>query len=284
MVSPVRLRKSLLVVLGVLCVGLPIAWAVRTFLHHAASPSMQWESLPEVESDEIPGHPTPRTWDLYPIRMLSTEEYQKLEAYFDQLTEAYTNGYYDAVSRLIDDVPDTVYFAPGQSYRRTVSPFVAKFESGFLSNSAVLRDFDDEEDFSRFIHANFKIAKRLGRIDVIRLGWEGLVKRIDPEVLLQLRRYRAKFQEEGKEGFVQAADQFQEEWHRHIESENGCTRQYMWRLVDFYLVTRERRKENMRRHGVDVWLSRDEIFKIVRPEADQLIHVGYTPKWLDEFK
>ena len=58
-------------------------------------------------------------------------------------------------------------------------------------------------------------------------------------------------------------------------------RQYMWRVVDLYLISRKR---IVRQHGADMWISREQIFKIVRPEADQLIEAGYTPKWLDEFK
>ncbi len=280
MVSSFTVKKKLMVAIGALCAVLLIVWAVRMFFRSATRPPCPWENMPEVECDEIPGHPTPKVWSQYPIRLLSKDEYAKLNTLFTQLTDAYTNGYYDVVARQIDTVPDLIYSAPGQSFRRIVSPLQSEFEAGFLSSSALLKEFEDATALSRFLNANFKIARRFGGIDVIRCDWGKLAKRIEPEVLLQLKRYREKFRTEGNERLVQVVDRFTNEWCRHIESEDGCTRQYMWRVVDSYLISRKR---IVRQHGGDMWISREQIFRIVRPEADQLIEAGYTPKWMDEF-
>ena len=161
MVSSFTVKKKLMVAIGALCAVLLMVWAAWIFFRPAAHPPCPWENMPEVECDEIPGHPTPKVWSQYPIRLLSKEENAKLNTLFTHLTDAYTNGYYDVVARQIDTVPDLIYSAPGQSFRRIVSPLQSEFEAGFLSSSALLKEFEDATALSRFLNANFKIAPRL---------------------------------------------------------------------------------------------------------------------------
>ena len=61
-------KKKLMVATGALCAVLLIVWAAYVFFRPAAHPPWPWENLPEVERDEIPGHPDPETLSPLPSR------------------------------------------------------------------------------------------------------------------------------------------------------------------------------------------------------------------------
>ena len=291
MVSSVRLKKTLRLALGISCMALSIAWAVRTFFRPAARPPRLWENLPEVERDEIPGHPDPETLGPYLGKPIGKAEEDKLKEFFARLTESYANGYYEVVARQIDDVPDELLIATKPLFDHLVTPLRNRFhrflwEGGNVDAArlAGLLDFEGVEDFSIYMRAQIKVALFLGRSCVKRKEWSVFLKDLEDLILEKLVKYRKKFGEEGRKELVQVVDRFIDEWHDQIDSENGFTRRYMWSVVDDYLRLREEehRKLVMRKSAVDTWLSRGQIFQIARGAAYYLLK-NYTPKWMDEF-
>ena len=81
MVSSFAMKK-LMGALGVLCAVLLIVWAACKFLRPAARPPRLWENLPEVERDEIPGHPDPETLGPYLGKPIGKAEEDKLKEFF----------------------------------------------------------------------------------------------------------------------------------------------------------------------------------------------------------
>lgn len=292
MVSSFTMKKKLMVATGALCAVLLIVWAAYVFFRPAAHPPWPWENLPEVERDEIPGHPDPEILGPYLGQPIEKDEEYNLESFFVQLTEAYTNGCYDAVARQIDSVPDVLYIATKQVFDHVVTPFKTGFCNGFLwkgrtADPAILAgllDFESVEDFSKYMRVHFKIALFLGRTCVKRKEWSDFLECLEVLILEKLVKYRKKFGNEGRNELVQVVDRFIAEWQGQIDSENGFLRRYMWSVVDDYLRLRdgERRKITMRRHALDTWLSRGQIFQIVRGKAQWLAKY-YTPKWINEF-
>ena len=88
-----------------------------------------------------------------------------------------------------------------------------------------------------------------------------------------LKRYVDQFHDEGKKDFEAIAQKYLDNWILHIESDQGFIRRnahyqmdMSWPAIELGKITRE----DARRGALT--------------GANTLIKLGYTPKWLDEFK
>ncbi len=288
MASSIRLKKALMATISVVVVAFLLAQMWRTF--HRTTGRSSIEDLPEVVPDYIPRSPTAETLGPFLGQPIAKESENELKAFFVQVTDAYTNRNYEIVRKQIINVPETLYEVTRQVYRDAINPFCTAFmdevlwKSGGFSESQPLPVFGNAQELSTYLRVNIDVALFLGRTFIKRKEWIHPLDFMESAALMQLGRYRRKYLHEGKNDHVEVVDRFTREWQQHIESEDGFTRQYMWHVVDRYVYEREHRELSWKRHRLDTWLSREQIFRIARSEAEGLIKHGYTPKWLDEFK
>ena len=88
-----------------------------------------------------------------------------------------------------------------------------------------------------------------------------------------IKKYVDRFHVEGKRDFEAVARGFLDKWIEHIESERGFTRWYARCLMAAYEIS-----------IAEGEFTRESAVRSVRKAATPLIRLGYTPKWLEEFK
>lgn len=288
MVSSIRLKKALVATIAVVVVAFLLAQMWRTL--HRITGRSSIEDLPEVVPDYIPRSPTLETLGPFLGQPIAKEREKELKAFFAQITDAYTNRNYEIVRKQISNVPETLYDVTRQVYQDAINPFCTAFmdevlwKSGGFSESQPFPVFGNAQELFAYLRVNTDVALFLGRTFIKRKEWIHPIDFLESAALMQLGRYRRMYLHEGKIDHVEVVDRFTREWQQHIESEDGFTRQYMWHVVDRYVYEREHREVSWKRHGLDTCLSKEQIFRIARSEAEGLIKLGYTPKWLDEFK
>ncbi len=288
MVSSIRLKKALVATIAVVVVAFLLAQMWRTL--HRTTGRSSIEDLPEVVPDYIPRSPTSETLGPFLGQPIAKESENELKAFFVQVTDAYTNRNYEIVRKQIANVPETLYDVTRQVYQDAINPFCTVFmdevlwKSGGFLESLPLPVFENAQELSTYLRVNTDVALFLGRTFIKRKEWIHPLDFLESAALMQLGRYRRMYLHEGKSDHVEVVDRFTHEWQQHIESEDGFTRQYMWHVVDRYVYEREHREISWKRHRLDTWLSKEQIFRIARSEAEGLIKHGYTPKWIDEFK
>ena len=214
---------------------------------------------------------------LPPVRTaVSPAESNEVATAFSCIAEAYRAGDRDAMLSRMKALPDVVTNMPDRLFLELAepvrSPVLYEFLKTNMRHPEGIKDFATVRDFAAYERINLDLTLFFGNLSLRRENYESPLVFLDSAVLSHLLLYKNKFHDGGQTELENAADAFIREWHAQIESENGFTRQVMWFQVDLsYALCDE---------GI---LTPAAVTARVREFAEDLVNLGYTPKWLSEF-
>lgn len=200
-------------------------------------------------------------------------EQQSLHAIYHDIQVAYTNNQVEAMTRAMACVSNRVDNIPDALYRELTGGIEDLFCMQFRACKP-RSVFDSLADFENFVALHTKMALFLGNYSCKRNDY-GFVQTawIEYGTFEVLKRYVDQFHDEGKKDFEAIAQKYLDNWILHIESDQGFIRRnahyqmdMSWPAIELGKITRE----DARRGALT--------------GANTLIKLGYTPKWLDEFK
>ena len=207
-----------------------------------------------------------------PKRIPATpEQVNAVESVFEGIIAAYEKNDVDGMKAQMAQLPDAVTNMTQESVVNPIFGAVRALDKRFLFLDG-LNEFSEVKDFEGYCRASIDLAVFLGNLFLKREDYDSPVAQFDFRVLKQLQRYKARFREQARADLAQSADRFIGEWERQIESEDGFTRQYMWYQVDLQWPS----------YHDGSW-SLDRLSAWAKQFADDLVNLGYTPKWLSEF-
>ena len=180
----------------------------------------------------------------------------KLKALYHDIENAYTNEQAEAMKQAMARVLDH----SGRSQGQSRPPFILDYVFTRLFNERFkLKEFDSLPEFERFLSVNLEMALFLCSCD-----YEGASSRdfelreLECRTFKILKKYADKCHEAGRSDFEAVVQKFMGIWIAHIESDQA----FVHRFAYYY---------GGRREGA--------CFAV-----REIIRLGYTPKWLDDFK
>lgn len=186
----------------------------------------QTKSIPESYDDlKVSRYPLPVR------RYLTPEESNAVQVAYLRITDAYTNGTVEVLRRRMAAMPDVVTNVHDSLHNAMAKPLGLAFSNRFLKTNQ-LRDFSGCAAFENYVESNMLVAKFLGNTSIRRGEYHGGLCVYEGDTLRNLRRYRDKFNGEGRLDLVRSADRFIGEWIDQIESEYGFTRWVLWHQLD----------------------------------------------------
>ena len=192
-------------------------------------------------------------------------------AAFTSIADAFAEGRLSDMKAAMAAFPLVVTNMPDQLFHSLSRPVRDILLNDFLDPSTT-REFNTAEEFASYARNNIELLLFWGEILLKRGDFDGPVIFLDHAVLHKLLIYRDEFHSRKLDDCVLCVDGIIDEWHGHIESENGFTRRQMWFRVDLNWP--------LYNEGT---LTSAQISEIVKGFASGLIRLGYTPKWLKEF-
>lgn len=230
---------------------------------------------------DIPWHPTPESKPFPPSVRISDDQKQKLRDVVRDLEEAYTNCQIETMLNRLSQVPEYFHHLPRPIYLELngflhSETFVPRYLDKEKLPLSLIIEANDVNGFENYVHVCFEAARFVGN-SLVRRG-HGInnndVETIESKLLNRLQAIKQHLHETGKRRLEERTDALISEWCMLIESSDGITRKRALQLVDHYLYMRKSKPE-------DCWLSNEKVLKIGRAQAEPLIRLGYTPKWLD---
>lgn len=220
----------------------------------------------------------------HPHVVLSPARKAELKTICAGIAKSYSNDQVEVLYEWRTRLPEMLESLGKNDLREIRRPIAAIiYNELHLNVNKILRkepldeEFGGEEEFVR--HANALVAIAFIDGDVsLRRGDLGRIDDLEPWVFFRLKSYRDSFKEQGRSNLERAADLILAKWIDQIESEDGYTR----------TILRDRIANN-RKWG-DVLMSQSGLTweEVAQGAVSQTVHilktVGYTPKWLDEFK
>ena len=204
---------------------------------------------------------------------ISEAERQALRAIYRDIQVAYTNNQVEAMKQAMACVSNRVDYIHDSLYRELAGGIEDLFWVRFLAANRQ-KDFDSPVEFARFLDLHTRMAFFLGDCHCRRNNYgQAPIQWIEYSTFEGLKRYVDSFRNEERDDLRDVAQKYLDKWIAHIESPNGFIRRYAhWNL-------------EMSWPGI-------ELGKITPEQARQsslgcatpLIRLGYTPKWLEEFK
>ena len=202
---------------------------------------------------------------------ITSEQSNMVAKAFASILESYQQQDVEGMRNAMKNVHGIVTNMQRNVFIQLSRPLRVALDEYFLWRQSPV-EYSDVDVLSAHLRSNLELTIFLGNIALEREEFWTTVGIYDALVLSQLLGYKKIYSEQGSSELEKCVDCFIEEWHRQIESENGFTRQCMWYRVDagwtFY--------------NDGIW-TLEQLTANVKKGADQLVRLGYTPKWLWEF-
>ena len=205
---------------------------------------------------------------------IDAAEQASLKGTFRDIENAYTNYQVEVmakamanVSNRIDRVQDQLFMDLHWGMRH----FLADY---FIHRRGRCRQFGTPADFRRYLAAHTQAVLFMGEWYCRRNEYyNGGLPWMESGVFGALKEYVDQFRNEGKKDFEAIAQKYLDNWIAHIESDQGFIRRYAhcqmdtgWPAIKLGKITREEARRG------------------ALTGVNTLIKLGYTPKWLEEFK
>ena len=202
-----------------------------------------------------------------PYCKVPDEKCQEIKSIFDMMADAYDKGRTNALNELITQMPECVLYVPNSIFFDLRGDYMQRVRSQFLFRDEPL-DFNDPKDLKAFMDCNLHSIEILGDFDLRRRDYS-LAPWLDAQVVRQLGRFKAQFEEAKRHEMAEYVDQRLKEWCEKIDSPDGYLHRYMIFQVSLQLL------------GELDWRW-EELLGCIHHKADGLVSAGYRPKWLDE--
>ncbi len=202
---------------------------------------------------------------------ITTEQSNMVAKVFACILESYESQDIGRMSAAVKSVPGIVTNMQKNVFGQLARPLRVALREQFLERKSPMV-FSDVGKLSAYLRSNLDLTLFLGNIALEREEFETMVELYDALVLSQLLNYKKSYSAQGSGDFEKCVDDFIEEWHCQIESENGFTRQCMWFQVDLQWPN----------YNEGRWSSA-QLSQYVKKLAGKIVSLGYTPKWLSEF-
>ena len=214
-------------------------------------------------------------FDKYSRRRIDVDvaEQMALREIFHDIENAYTNSNVEAMARAMACVSNRVDYIGDKLYRELEKGIETVLYGQFLLDCR-RSSFDSIQDFETFSELHIRVALFLGNCACRRKEYDPApMRQIEFRTYDAIKKYVDRFHVEGKRDFEAVARGFLDKWIEHIESERGFTRWYARCLMAAYEIS-----------IAEGEFTRESAVRSVRKAATPLIRLGYTPKWLEEFK
>ena len=202
---------------------------------------------------------------------ITSEQSNMVTKVFASILEAYKRHDVERMNTAMKDVPDIVTNMQDKVFIQLSRPLSDALDEHFLRRQLPM-EFSGVDELSAYLRSNLELTLFLGNVALAREDFTKMVDIYDALVLSQLLNYKTLYHEQRAESLEKCVDGFIEIWHRQIESEHGFTRQCMWYQVDAGWTLYH-----------EGFCTLEQLTDRVKLGADQLLRLGYTPKWLSEF-
>ena len=222
-----------------------------------------------------------------PDKVVTLDSAQKAELrrVFADIVQAYSNRQVEVLREWRRKLPERVELVIQSdlddvelSFSKVLYNEVIPKLSRKQESRSILAEYASVDDFEHTIATILAFAGIYGDVRLRRREFGGRFDDLEALVVYRLMSYRDCFRAAGRTDLEKVAERFLAEWIDQIESENGYTRTCVVMSVASYRVWGDRVMEECSQTWEEVSQN------AVRQFTYGLIHAGYTPKWLDEFK
>ena len=195
------------------------------------------------------------------------EKCQEIKSLFDRMAVAYEKGLTNELGELVAKMPECALTVPNSIFYELCGNYVQCVRDRFLFWNGPF-DFNDLEDLKSFMDCNLLSIEILGDLDLRRRDYS-LASWLDAQVVRQLVRFKAQFEEAKRHEMAAHVDQRLKAWCEKIDSPDGYLHRYMIYQVSLQLLA-------------ELDWRWEELLGSIHHKADGLVSAGYRPKWLDE--
>ena len=174
------------------------------------------------------------------------------------------------LQKSIADIPSCVTNLNAWAYRDVSRRLTGLVWENFLAPQGI-REFDTLEDLIAFLAVGKCTVRFLGDTYLKRAEYPEELMAFDLYTLKTLKHYAEQLNTEGPKEILDKIQMMIRDWEDGIDSESGFTHLYMRHQVALQYP-----------HVEEGCWTVEKLFEIVRRNADGLIKIGHTPRWLDK--